>query len=98
MSPRHWMFAGCVAVVVAALAFLRPAPVAATVAAMPTVAKKPAKPAPARKAVRPAKKTAKLRAVDESGRLIPGYASAVARVRPGVDLTKPTLPPGKHFE
>lgn len=26
-----------------------------------------------------------------------GYAKGLVRVRPGVDLTKPTLPPGKYF-
>ncbi len=26
-----------------------------------------------------------------------GYAEGMARVRPGFDLTKPTLPPGKYF-
>jgi hypothetical protein len=26
-----------------------------------------------------------------------GYAEGMARVRPRVDLTKPTLPPGKYF-
>lgn len=35
-------------------------------------------------------KPPKLRAVDKNGRFILGYASHVARVRPGVDLTAPT--------
>jgi hypothetical protein len=43
-------------------------------------------------------KSVTLRAVDENGRLIPGYAAAYAFVRPGVDLTKPTLSPGKYFQ
>jgi hypothetical protein len=44
-----------------------------------------------RKSAPPAAKSVTLRAVDENDRLIPGYAAAYASVRPGVDLTKPTL-------
>lgn len=64
---------------------------------MPTVVSKSK--FPARKAARPTTSRAdKLRAVDKDGRLILGYAKGFVRVREGVDLTKPTLPPGKYFE
>lgn len=63
---------------------------------MPTVAvKKNVRKTPAKRS--PATKPGSLRAVDENGRFILGYAKGVIRVRPGVDLTKPTLPPGKYF-
>jgi hypothetical protein len=26
-----------------------------------------------------------------------GYAEGMVRIRPGLDLTKPTLPPGRYF-
>ena len=54
----------------------------------------------ARKVVRSSRPKAatKLCAVDENGRFILGYASHVARVRPGVDLTEPTLAPGEFFQ
>lgn len=76
-----------------ALYFLRVAPALASSESMKTLpppAKKPA-------ARRAASKSAPLRAVDENGRFILGYAKGLVRVRPGVDLTKPTLAPGYSF-
>ncbi|MBC8010819.1 MAG: hypothetical protein H7067_12075 [Burkholderiales bacterium] len=66
---------------------------------MPTVVakKKPARKASVRVS-RPLAKSPALRAVDENGRFILGYAEGFVRVRPGADLTKPTLPPGNYFE
>lgn len=40
-------------------------------------------------------KTPDVRAVDDKGRFILGYAKHLARIRPGVDLTKPTYALGK---
>jgi hypothetical protein len=83
---------------VATFVFLRPAPAAATVAHMTTVAaKKPSVRKVAVRVRRPAAKATVIRAIDEKGRLIPGYSAGLARVRPGVDLSKPTLAPGKYF-
>jgi hypothetical protein len=50
-----------------------------------------------RKTAPAAAKAAALRAVDENGRFILGYASHAVSLRPGSDLTKPTLPPGKYI-
>jgi hypothetical protein len=90
-GPRNWFaLAGLVLV---ALYFLRVAPALASSESMKTLpppAKKPA-------ARRAASKSAPLRAVDENGRFILGYAKGLVRVRPGVDLTKPTLAPGYSF-
>ncbi|MFH1498468.1 MAG: hypothetical protein ABII82_11650 [Verrucomicrobiota bacterium] len=60
-----------------------------------TKTKKPARKATVKRSAKV--KTAALRAVDKQGRFILGYASHLASVRPGVDLTKPTLPPGKYL-
>lgn len=40
-------------------------------------------------------KVSDVRAVDDNGRFILGYARHLARIRPGVDLTKPTYALGK---
>jgi hypothetical protein len=81
-GPRHWFAVAFFAVL--AFVLLRRAPEPATVEPMPTVAaKKPAvrKPATARKPI-PA---------------WIGSGKGKGVVKPGVDLTKPTLPPGKYL-
>lgn len=79
------------------MAFLPRAAIASTVKSMPTVATKtPARKAATKRSAK-GKKTTTLRAVDASGRFILGYGKDAGCIRPGADLTKPTLPPGKYF-
>ncbi len=64
---------------------------------MPTVATKtPTRKAAAKRSAK-GKKPPLLHAVDANGRFILGYAKDAGCIRPGADLTKPTLPPGKYF-